>query len=777
MADTGNTKLIDGAAKNIDQVFSGVRYGLDFYQREYRWDEKNITDLIDDLCGRFLQEYQPGMDRTDVAKFAPYFLGPFVVNSSGGVNNVVDGQQRLTTLTLLLIHMNNLARGREGSQDLAHYLYSTKYGKMSFAIDVPERAAVMKALVEGKAFDPDAPDVGESSRNIWYRYQDIVELFPEEVAGEPLLHFIDWLLNRVVLVEVGTNDADMALSIFETMNDRGQRLTNTDMLKSFLVARVGDEQAISAANEKWRRRIGELQELEKDGDAEFIKTWLRSQHAATIRERKRDATPQDFDVIGTAFHKWVRDNQSKLGLDTPASFARFLDHDFDVYSRRYMRLLRASKKLDPAMPAVFYNAGNNLTLQYLPILAAIGVDDDDATFTAKAKLVSDYLDLMLVRRMVNHRNFGYSTISYTIFNLAKDLRGHDLQGVRDVLADRVASLEDSIDGVLTWALTGRNRKHVAYVLARMTDFIEEGKGVGFATYIGMGNEPYEVEHIWANKPERHENEFPSVADFDARRNSFGGLLLLPKSFNASFNDNDYAQKLPHYFGQNLLAQSLSPQAYENNPQFSRVRQTYNLPFRSYPGAFTGGDILERQKLYHALCEVIWDPQRLDLGGGVAAKQPRDFYVNFPDDEERSWEDARRYGFLCAGGGSHYSDKLLLPKLGDRVFAYIPRSGYVGIGVVRQECVPAHELEVVGPDGSTKLLGDVDLIATGMWEHRGSEERQQYAIGVRWLATKPADEALKGPHLFHNQTIVCRLTRPDTVAAVQHHLGLSQQPDT
>lgn len=773
MADTGNTKLIDGAAKNIDQVFSGVRYGLDFYQREYRWDEKNITDLIDDLCGRFLQEYRPGMDRTEVAKFAPYFLGPFVVNSSDGVNNVVDGQQRLTTLTLLLIHMNNLARGRDGSQSLSHYLYSTKYGKMSFTIDVPERAPVMQALVEGKVFDPDTPDVGESSKNIWNRYHDIVELFPDEVAGEPLLHFIDWLLNRVVLVEVGTNDADMALSIFETMNDRGQRLTNTDMLKSFLVAQVGDEQAISAANEKWRRRVGELQTLEKDGDAEFIKTWLRAQHAVTIRERRRDATPQDFDVIGTAFHKWVRDNQGKLGLDTPATFAEFLDRDFDVYSRRYMQLLRASETLDPEMPAVFYNAGNNLTLQYLPILAAIGVDDDDAAFTAKAKLVSDYLDLMLVRRMVNYRNFGYSTISYTIFNLAKDLRGQDLQGVRDVLADRVAGLEDSLDGALTWSLTGRNRKHVAYVLARMTDFLEEGKGVGFTTYIGSGNEPYEVEHIWANKPERYEDEFPSAIDFESRRNSFGGLLLLPKSFNASFNDSDYAHKLPLYFGQNLLAQSLTPQAYDNNPQFSRVRQTYGLPFRPYPDAFTGADILERQKLYHALCSVIWDPERLDLGGGVAAKQPRDFYVNFPDDDERSWDDARQYGFLCAGGGAHYSDKMALPRQGDRVFAYIPGSGYVGIGVVRQEKTPAHELEVITSDGTQARLGDVPLKATKMWEHREDSELQQYAIGVNWQATTSRSKALKDSALFHNQTIVCRLSKPDTIAAVEQHLGLAE----
>ena len=73
-------------------------------------------------------------------------------------------------------------------------------------------------------------------------------------------------------------------------------------------------------------------------------------------------------------------------------------------------------------------------------------------------------------------------------------------------------------------------------------------------------------------PERHRDEFAHPADFAEYRNRIGGLLLLPKSFNASYGDKPYAEKREHYFGQNLLAQSLHETAYEHNPGFRKFRE-------------------------------------------------------------------------------------------------------------------------------------------------------------------------------------------------------------
>lgn len=92
--------------------------------------------------------------------------------------------------------------------------------------------------------------------------------------------------------------------------------------------------------------------------------------------------------------------------------------------------------------------------------------------------------------------------------------------------------------------------------------------------------------------------------------------MLPKDFNASYGAKSYLEKLPHYFGQNLLAASLSPLAYEKNPSFLRFVEETGLPFKPYPEGFTKADIEERQELYRRICEHVWSPEALGLGGGT-----------------------------------------------------------------------------------------------------------------------------------------------------------------
>src|SRR5208282_649473 len=163
--------------------------------------------------------------------------------------------------------------------------------------------------------------------------------------------------------------------IFETMNDRGLSLAPADMLKGYLLANISDQSRRNAASHVWKERVAALLDLGKDEDADGIKSWLRSQYAQSIRERKRAAAPQDFDLIGTEFHRWVRDHEENLGLTASADFSRFIDRDFAFYSRWYERLRRAADDLTPGLEAVHFNAQHNFTLQYAVLLAPLRFDD------------------------------------------------------------------------------------------------------------------------------------------------------------------------------------------------------------------------------------------------------------------------------------------------------------------------------------------------------------------------------------------------------------------
>src|SRR5262249_34477990 len=130
----------------------------------------------------------------------------------------------------------------------------------------------------------------------------------------------------------------------------------------------------------------------------------------------------------------------------------------------------------------------------------------------------------------------------------------------------------------------QNRSYLHRLLARITDYVEMQSGLPsrYAEYVSAtGPDRFEVEHIWANTPGRHMDEFSHPADFDAYRNRIGGLLLLPKRFNASYSALPYADKLPHYNSQNLLARSLHPLCYEHNPGFLRFVRESGLPFRAH----------------------------------------------------------------------------------------------------------------------------------------------------------------------------------------------------
>ena len=139
--------------------------------------------------------------------------------------------------------------------------------------------------------------------------------------------------------------------------------------------------------------------------------------------------------------------------------------------------------------------------------------------------------------------------------------------------------------------------------------MQSGQPSRYLDYVREGRGRYEVEHIWADHPERHTDEFSHPADFAEYRNRIGGLLLLHKSFNASYGDLTYENKLPHYNTQNMLARSLHPQCYERNPGFLRFKEENDLPLRAYE-QFKKADLEERSMLYCRLAEQIWNPADL-----------------------------------------------------------------------------------------------------------------------------------------------------------------------
>jgi len=610
-------KKIIGKEKSLTDLLVNKKYTIHYYQREYKWGKKQIEELVEDLSDEFLENYQADHVRADVANYGHYYLGSVVLTSNEGDHAIIDGQQRLTSITLLLVYLNNLQRDRETKVVIDNMIFSEQYGTKSFNIQVQERVDCMNALYKSEAFDP--AGATDSVHNMLARFEDIEETFPQVLREDALPFFIDWLINKVYLVEITATTEQDAHKIFVTMNDRGLSLTPTEMLKGYLLAEIKDDAQRNMANDLWKKKIQEIRHLNaesKEEDADFIKTWLRAQYAETIRDTKKGAVPEDFDLIGTEFHKWVRDNAKRIGLNRSEDYERFILKEFILYANTYIQLKKASQQLSNSLPYVFYNANRNFTLQYQLIIAAVDMMDKPETITKKINGVTGFLDQYITRRVFNFKTVDYSTIKNAVFILTKKIRRLTLDNLVTVLQNELDQMEFTLDGVDRFRLNQYTSRYMLHILSRLAYYIDQEVGLNtkFEDYVNRETRnPHDIEHIWSNHFDRFKDQCDDEEDFERTRSKFGALLILPRDKNRSFQDKGYEEKLELYFGENMLARSLSVNCYRNNPQFENFMDRTQLPFKGLE-KFHRAEITERQELYKQMCRSIWGKRILDIVG-------------------------------------------------------------------------------------------------------------------------------------------------------------------
>ena len=400
--------------RTVNQLLNGVKYTIDFYQREYEWERRNVAELLDDLTDMFLLQHSPHDERAEVQNYPRYFLGTIITSNENNRNYIVDGQQRLTTLTLLLIYINHLIKEDTLSfKDVKPLIFSYGYGTKSFNINVPSRMKCLDGLYEAGEFDTSNSD-DVSVSNLVQRYGDIKELFPDLLPRNALPYFVDWLTGNVELVEIVAYTDDDAFTIFETMNDRGVNLGQVDMLKGFLLANIRHaREKRNWASEKWNSNIAKLRVIDsKEGD-DFFVAWLRAKYADTTRVRGNRSTTNDFAGI-KQFHRWVRDHKDLIGLNDTQDYYDFITQEFESFVDSYVTMRKASMEYDPNLKEVLFNS-RLIKMQYMLAFSPLKYADTRETVNEKIRLVTVFLDIYMARRMVNQR--GLATLHWKRLSL------------------------------------------------------------------------------------------------------------------------------------------------------------------------------------------------------------------------------------------------------------------------------------------------------------------------------------------------------------------------
>jgi len=481
---------IDAKDKKLSEILSGQRYKIDVFQREYRWQRVQIEALISDLSLSFLKSYQDGDSIEKSNSYDCYYMGPIVVCQDGkGDLSIVDGQQRLTSFTLLMIYLNHLQKelniDEDSSFDLSTYLYVKKGGRKTLVLNIENRNTIIEQLIDNPTnvfVDESQIESLESNQNLVLRYEDISTLFPSEIKTQEILPiFVEWLLHNVVLVEVRAYSIENAYSIFETMNDRGLSLNPTEILKGYLLSKIVEnhpenEDKAEEVNAFWAGRIQKIKtETESDSaDMEFFRAWLRGKYAESQRLKKIGSENEDFEIIGTQFHTWVKNNTKRLNLVHPEDYYYFIRSDFDFYSSLYLRLNHYKKHETQEYRNISINEHFTIadSLSYPLYLSPISKIDDETTISTKIQMVANFIDKYTNIRTLQNKTISQSSIRNSVYELVKQTRNVTVSDLQAVLSNEL--LKQLSDTEIRFSfLPMNNSGYYHYFYARIMDYLNE----------------------------------------------------------------------------------------------------------------------------------------------------------------------------------------------------------------------------------------------------------------------------------------------------------------
>lgn len=517
------TAQIKGSEYPIRKIFSDeFVFRIPPYQRPYAWETEQAEELLDDLL-TFVDEDE----RRKVDDIEPYFLGSIVLikKDSKPEADVVDGQQRLTTLTILLSALRHFANSKTAGE-LKPYLME----KGSSLLGTPDRYRLTIRERDADFFQEHIQDVfdvealremdparlTDPERNIRsnaLRYAERLAEFSEHQRER----LAGYLLKQCYLVVVSTPNFDAAYRIFSVLNDRGMNLSHTDILKADILGAI-DETKRQEYADKW----DDLEEMQ--GRDEFQELFG---HIRTIyRKVKRQ------DTLVEEIRKYVQpSSQPKHFIDEvlePLAESFITIRDADYESSRFaeeinhwLRWLGRIDNSDWLPPAILYFTRHQ--------------NEPEKLLSFFEQLERLAAGMMMYRANVNERIRRYAEL----LRLLEDEEDPLTDGSPIYLSPQEQQdVLEAVSGDLFHAYRIRT-----YALLRLDAALSEGEAV-------YDHKIISIEHVLPQSPPSDSQWvewFPSEEMRNAYAHRLGNLVLLTRRRNSRARNYDFERKKEEYF--------------------------------------------------------------------------------------------------------------------------------------------------------------------------------------------------------------------------------------
>ena len=602
--------------QTVEEALKNRTYFVDFYQREYVWSKETVDVLLRDIFYSFELSYELYKDSEltpeVLEKYNWYYLNIFITNNVNGKSYIVDGQQRLSTLTLIATKLYHLVDDEDLKDALKACIYSKDKWKGSvFNIDHGKMVGVMNAILK------DA-DYGETFKNkteetLINRYADISRYFDSKgMDAVKLRTFVHYFLERLVLVEL-TIEKDDTPMIFEVINDRGEALKPFEILKGKLIGALSKDDTYDFSS-LWDGSMERLFDIQDDFFIDYIKSQFIFKRNTKVEM-----------AINQAYHRYLfESNEIAESLGFRKHDKKQIDNvkDFiksrlEYYSSLYSRIRRNYNEY-----LEYLNTINTFQGQYQIIMAACDIDDPQEHDKIVA-IAMEYDRLYVLLRLNGvYDSNSFQEISYSLNEAVKGRGVDEYRGIFDGMLlstlrqkkNREARSLLEYSEFLKANYTNLDTRFMRYLLARVEKYICQQSGrdmqssvkeISTRTGYKTG---YHIEHVLSNN-DTNRAYFGSEEEFETRRNQLGGLLLLKGLDNISSGNEEYPDKLKTYSAGLVWGHSLCKEFYHTNKDWDafndRLEGVCGMRIKSYD-RFDAQALEERNRLLYSLIKEIWD---------------------------------------------------------------------------------------------------------------------------------------------------------------------------
>lgn len=605
--------------QNIDRVFSNTTYYIDFYQRQYKWNDAPVKRLLEDVFYKFNEEYTKYKD-SDIplnqlaSKYSWYYLNTYVTNIIDGKLYIVDGQQRLTTITLMLIKLFHLSDKYKSK--LNGWLKNKIIGQSGFDeefwMNHEAHKVAMQGLLDGKELNTIDISSGITAQNMVANYAIIDKWLDNELKDSHRFEsFAFYFLQRLVLINLNVEKTEVPM-VFEVINDRGVKLKPYEILKGKLLGQIDKEELDTLnLNELWEEQVGKINGFKEDEIDQFFIYYLKSKLADTR------GTAQKFDKD---YHRVMFDEEfnSFLSLKhNPKKVKSFLQNEFKSFTNLYSKIYGYYKEYSAKQPFVYYNSLTEMDTQFLLILSACVLNDIEED--EKIFLISRQVDRMFCLLQLQ-RSYNSNSFATEIYKLSSEIRDKKLADIEPIFEKYLLTLLADARGVTViepiaygfFKETGieLEKRFKRYFFARIEQFIGENTNMQMKQSLydlvqntGSKN-GFHIEHILSENAENKALFNNDEEYFERERNRLGGLLLLKGKDNISSNNEPYKKKLKSYANTLYWNETLRDDTYKSKLDFTDMMKKHNLELRPID-TFGPQELEERHKLLFDMIKIIW----------------------------------------------------------------------------------------------------------------------------------------------------------------------------